>query len=174
MSTSRSCNKDTFVLDPRKKNRLFWMSTAGTPIRIESTSLERYAPSVSLPLAGERRENRSMMAMLEDIAALTGGMVIAEERGMKLENVDISRLGRAKRIKIDNENTIDPTVLVKLYEPLPPEFDLKSELWVVTTLNEPEAFRVTFPNQVIDFDDTIQLQKSVKKVQQYLSKTNKK
>ena len=52
----------------------------------------------------------------------------------------------------------DPTVLVKLYEPLPPEFDLKSELWVVTTLNEPEAFRVTFPNQVIDFDDTIQLQ----------------
>jgi chaperonin GroEL len=43
--------------------------------------------------------------MLEDIATLTGGMVIAEERGMKLENVDISRLGRAKRIKIDSENT---------------------------------------------------------------------
>ena len=64
----------------------------------------------------------------------------------------------SNNLKIDNENTVDPTVLVKLYEPLPPEFDLKSELWVVTTLNEPEAFRVTFPNQVIDFDDTIQLQ----------------
>jgi len=56
--------------------------------------------AVKAPGFGDRRK-----AMLEDIAALTGGMVIAEERGMKLENVDISRLGRAKRIKIDNENT---------------------------------------------------------------------
>tara|TARA_R110002020_G_scaffold174307_1_gene365425 strand:- start:4123 stop:11802 length:7680 start_codon:yes stop_codon:yes gene_type:complete len=64
----------------------------------------------------------------------------------------------SNNVKIDNEDTTDPTILVKLYEPLPPEFDLKSELWVVTTLNEPEAFRVSFPNQVIDFDDTIQIQ----------------
>lgn len=64
----------------------------------------------------------------------------------------------SNNIRLDNENTVDPTILVKLYEPLPPEFNLKSELWVVTTLNEPEAFRVSFPNQVIDFDDTIQLQ----------------
>ena len=56
--------------------------------------------AVKAPGFGDRRKS-----MLEDIAALTGGMVIAEERGMKLENVDISRLGRAKRIKIDNENT---------------------------------------------------------------------
>ncbi len=56
--------------------------------------------AVKAPGFGDRRKS-----MLEDIAALTGGMVIAEERGMKLENVDIARLGRAKRIKIDNENT---------------------------------------------------------------------
>jgi chaperonin GroEL len=56
--------------------------------------------AVKAPGFGDRRK-----AMLEDIATLTGGMVVAEERGMKLENVDISRLGRAKRIKIDNENT---------------------------------------------------------------------
>ncbi len=56
--------------------------------------------AVKAPGFGDRRKS-----MLEDIATLTGGMVIAEERGMKLENVDISRLGRAKRIKIDNENT---------------------------------------------------------------------
>jgi len=56
--------------------------------------------AVKAPGFGDRRK-----AMLEDIATLTGGMVIAEERGMKLENVDISRLGKAKRIKIDNENT---------------------------------------------------------------------
>lgn len=56
--------------------------------------------AVKAPGFGDRRKS-----MLEDIATLTGGMVIAEERGMKLENVDISRLGKAKRIKIDNENT---------------------------------------------------------------------
>jgi len=59
----RNCNKDTLTLDLRKRNRLFWMSTAETPIRIESMSLERYAPCIPLSLAGERRERRSTMAM---------------------------------------------------------------------------------------------------------------
>jgi chaperonin GroEL len=43
--------------------------------------------------------------MLEDIAALTGGTMIAEELGLKLENVQVKDLGRAKRIHIDKENT---------------------------------------------------------------------
>src|SRR5437588_403581 len=43
--------------------------------------------------------------MLKDIAVLTNGQVIAEELGLKLENVTISDLGRAKRIKIDKDNT---------------------------------------------------------------------
>src|SRR6202451_1318486 len=44
-------------------------------------------------------------AMLEDIAALTGGEVISEELGIKLENVTLEMLGRAKRVRIDKENT---------------------------------------------------------------------
>ncbi|MGB9643374.1 MAG: chaperonin GroEL, partial [Candidatus Ratteibacteria bacterium] len=56
--------------------------------------------AVKAPGFGDRRK-----AMLEDIAILTGGKVIAEELGMKLENVDISMLGRAKRIIVDKENT---------------------------------------------------------------------
>ncbi len=56
--------------------------------------------AVKAPGFGDRRK-----AMLEDIAILTGGKVIAEELGMKLENVDISLLGRAKRVIIDKENT---------------------------------------------------------------------
>jgi chaperonin GroEL len=43
--------------------------------------------------------------MLEDIAILTGGQVVAEELGLKLENTDLSQLGTAKSIKVEKENT---------------------------------------------------------------------
>ena len=43
--------------------------------------------------------------MLEDIAILTGGQVITEDLGLKLENTDISQLGQAKSVKIDKDNT---------------------------------------------------------------------
>jgi chaperonin GroEL len=55
---------------------------------------------VKAPGFGDRRK-----AMLEDIAILTGGQVIAEELGLKLENAEISQLGRAKQVKVDKENT---------------------------------------------------------------------
>ncbi len=56
--------------------------------------------AVKAPGYGDRRR-----AMLEDIAVLTGGKLISEDIGIKLENVQISDLGRAKRITIDKENT---------------------------------------------------------------------
>jgi len=56
--------------------------------------------AVKAPGFGDRRK-----AMLEDIAILTGGRVIAEELGIKLENVTLNDLGRAKRIVIDKDNT---------------------------------------------------------------------
>jgi chaperonin GroEL len=56
--------------------------------------------AVKAPGFGDRRK-----AMLEDIAILTGGKVIAEELGLKLENAVISDLGKAKRITIDKDNT---------------------------------------------------------------------
>jgi len=58
------------------------------------------ACAVKAPGYGDRRK-----AMLEDIAVLTGGKPLTEELGIKLENVDIEDLGRAKRIKVDKENT---------------------------------------------------------------------
>lgn len=57
--------------------------------------------AVKAPGFGDRRK-----AMLEDIAILTGGTVISEERGYKLENADISFLGTAESITIDKDNTI--------------------------------------------------------------------
>ncbi len=56
--------------------------------------------AVKAPGFGDRRK-----AMLEDIAILTGGQVITEELGMKLENADLSMLGRAKSVKVEKENT---------------------------------------------------------------------
>ncbi|MBL0102657.1 MAG: chaperonin GroEL [Bacteroidetes bacterium] len=56
--------------------------------------------AVKAPGFGDRRK-----AMLEDIAILTGGTLISEERGFKLENADLSYLGRAEKITIDKDNT---------------------------------------------------------------------
>jgi len=56
--------------------------------------------AVKAPGYGDSRK-----AMLEDIAALTGGKAITEDLGLKLENVDINDLGQAKKIKIDKDNT---------------------------------------------------------------------
>src|SRR5712671_1859669 len=58
------------------------------------------AAAVKAPGFGDRRK-----AMLEDIAVLTGGRLIAEDLGIKLESVSLKDLGRAKRIVIDKDNT---------------------------------------------------------------------
>jgi chaperonin GroEL len=56
--------------------------------------------AVKAPGFGDRRK-----AMLDDIAVLAGGKVIAEELGFKLENIKLDMLGRAKKVRIDKENT---------------------------------------------------------------------
>ncbi len=56
--------------------------------------------AVKAPAFGDRRK-----AMLEDIAILTNGTFISEDMGYKLEHVDLDKLGRAKKVKIDKENT---------------------------------------------------------------------
>ena len=56
--------------------------------------------AVKAPGFGDRRK-----AMLEDVAVLTGGTMIAEDLGIKLENVTLNMLGRAKKILVDKENT---------------------------------------------------------------------
>ncbi|HEY2516504.1 MAG TPA: chaperonin GroEL [Polyangiaceae bacterium] len=59
-----------------------------------------HCAAVKAPGFGDRRKE-----MLKDIATLTGGQVIAEELGLKLENVTISDLGRAKRVSLDKDNS---------------------------------------------------------------------
>jgi chaperonin GroEL len=57
--------------------------------------------AVKAPGFGDRRK-----AMLEDIATLTGGQVISDDLGIKLENVTLAMLGRARRARIDKDNTV--------------------------------------------------------------------
>lgn len=56
----------------------------------------------------------------------------------------------ANNIKLDNNSTI----LIKLYDPLPIEFDINSTLWVVTTFDEPLAYKVSYENEPIVINDT--------------------
>ena len=59
-----------------------------------------FCAAVKAPGYGDRRK-----AMLEDIAKLTGGEAITEDLGLKLENLNLANLGRAKKVKIDKDNT---------------------------------------------------------------------
>jgi len=59
-----------------------------------------HCAAVKAPGYGDRRKE-----MLKDIAVLTGGKAITEDLGLKLENVDVPDLGRAKKVKIDKDNT---------------------------------------------------------------------
>jgi len=56
--------------------------------------------AVKAPVFGDRRK-----AMLEDVAVVTGGQVISEDLGIKLENVKLDMLGKAKRVRIDKDDT---------------------------------------------------------------------
>ncbi len=59
----------------------------------------------------------------------------------------------ANNIKLETEEGIDPTVLIKLYEPLPSNFGIKDELWIVEELSDPQAYELDFPFEPTVEDD---------------------
>ena len=68
-------------------------------------------------------------------------------------NFGLNQTVIANNIKLETEQGIDPTILIKLYEPLPSNFSLKDELWVVEELSLPQAYELNFPFVPIIEDD---------------------
>jgi len=72
-------------------------------------------------------------------------------------NFGDNRLVIANNILLDNQDPNNPTILVKLYEALPENFDLNSTLWIVTLVEEPVAYQVSFPIIPVEVIDTFPL-----------------
>ena len=64
----------------------------------------------------------------------------------------------SNNILLDNEDPSDPTILIKLYEPLPLNVYLNSTLWVVSTIDESLSYQISFIEEPTIFDDTIKIQ----------------
>jgi hypothetical protein len=70
-------------------------------------------------------------------------------------NFGENNLAIANNIQLDNTDPNNPTILIKLYEALPEGLDLNSQLWVVTLVEEPVAYKVTFEDQIFTVLDTV-------------------
>jgi len=68
-------------------------------------------------------------------------------------NFGNNQLYIANNIRLDNSDPSNPTILIKLYNPLPLGFNLKDTLWVVTLLEESRAYQVTFEDEIIEIND---------------------
>jgi len=73
-------------------------------------------------------------------------------------NFGLNRQVIANNIALQDEDTEVPKVLIKLYDPLPQQFQLKDTLWVVEEISTPQAYSVEFPFVEVDVDDSVQLQ----------------
>jgi hypothetical protein len=72
-------------------------------------------------------------------------------------NFGENQLAIANNIQLDNQDPSNPTILIKLYEALPPQFDINSTLWIVTLVEESVVYQVTFPLEPITISDTVPL-----------------
>ena len=72
-------------------------------------------------------------------------------------NFGENQLAIANNLQLDNQDPTNPTILIKLYEALPEEFDINSTLWVVTLVEEAVAYKITFEDTLIIISDTVPL-----------------
>ena len=111
------------------------ISSDRTEIRLDSTSLTEFDIVEQTNIFIQERENSTYFLDF-------------------YLNFGDNNLFISNNISLDNQDPTNPTVLIKLYEPLSNEFDINYTLWVVTIVEEPIAYKVTFEDIPIIFTDT--------------------
>jgi hypothetical protein len=112
-------------------------------------------------ISSDRKEIRLNSTSLTayDIISATEDFIIERESSPYFLdfylNFGDNKLSIANNIILDDENPNSPTILIKLYQPLLEEFNINSLLWVVTSVEEPRIYKVTFPYVPITFTGDI-------------------
>ena len=112
-------------------------------------------------ISSDRTELRLDSTSLTDLDLIEQTNNFIQQRENSLYFVDFylnlgeNELAIANNIQLDNTDPTNVSILVKLYEPLPEQFDLNSQLWVVTSVDEPLAYQVAFEDFPIVITDTV-------------------
>jgi hypothetical protein len=114
-------------------------------------------------ISSDRTEIRLSSNVIEDQDLIDQVTNFIEERNSSSYFVDfLINLGDniqfiSNNIQLDSSDPLNPSALIKLYEPLPNEVSLKTELWVVTKLEDPLAYSIVFENEPIVVVDSTEL-----------------
>jgi hypothetical protein len=114
-------------------------------------------------ISSDRTELRLDSTLLSNLDITEKTLEFVQERETSTYFLDFylnfgdNQLIIANNISLDNTDVDNPTILIKLYEPLPAEFDLNSTLWIVTSIEEPTVYQVTFEEPIIIISDTVNL-----------------
>ena len=110
-------------------------------------------------ISGDRTEVRLASSVIENDVIISSSNNFIEYRDSQTYFVDFyinfgnNNLVIANNIQLDTRVDDNPTILIKLYEPLPSSFDLKSQCWVVENISNAEAYQVKFPIPVFEPQD---------------------
>ena len=111
-------------------------------------------------ISPDRTELRLDSTVLSALDIIESTNLFAQERELSVYFVDFylnfgeNNLIISNNVVLDQQDPNNPTVLIKLYEPLPEQYDVNSTLWVVTAVDEPLAYKVIFPEEPIVVIDT--------------------
>jgi len=110
-------------------------------------------------ISSDRTEIRLESTTLDDETLVSQANTFIDERANSDYFLDFylnfgdNNFVLSNNFQIDDEDPTNASILVKLYEPLPEEFDIKSELWVVTTIEDPLVYNVIFEEEPIIVPD---------------------
>ncbi len=128
--------------------------------RIGSQFQQLYISEISSDRTELRLESTALSSF--DIEDQTDDFIDFREENIYFTDFQLNfsnnQLVIANNIILDDEDENNPSILIKLYEPLPLQFDLQSQLYIVTVFANPEAFRVNYVPQIQSFTDSTPLQ----------------